>query len=160
MKKWALPSVVIVVLAAVALVLRSRDRLPATPEAAVGALFDAAEAGDDAAYLRLLDGKLRKALVQSRTQLGTEAFRESLRRSMSGVKGLAVERRDDAPVGLAAVDVELVFADRNERQRILLVPKGSGWAITSIEAAVTVQPSIPYGTPVYEEPEAAESQSP
>lgn len=125
-----------------------------TPEAAVDEFFDAAARGDDQAYLRLTSGRLRESLSSARSELGVEAFRDNLRRSAAGIKGLAKARGNDASSadGTMVLDVELVFADRNERQRMLLIPKGNGWVITSIEPARVVQPSIPYGTPVFEEP--------
>ncbi len=96
-------------------------------------------------------GELRRSLKQARLQQGVEAFRESLKRSASGIKGLAVSRGDDAPDGVVAIDVEIVYADRNERQKMLLVQQGNGWVITSIETATVIEPSIPYGTPVFQE---------
>jgi hypothetical protein len=131
-----------------------------TPEATVDELFDAAERGDDQAYLRLTSRGLRESLQSARSELGVAAFRDHLRRSAAGIKGLAKTRSDDAslPDGTVALDVELVFADRNERQRMLLQPKGNGWVIISIDTARMVNPSIPYGTPVFEEPEQEEAR--
>ncbi len=152
--KKQLPAVfVIVLLIVVAFALRSRDRLPETPENTVTELFAAAGEGDDRAYLRLLTGELRKSLEQARSQAGVEAFREDLGKSAAGIKGLAVTRADEPSADLVALDVEIVFADRNERQRMLLVLQGGGWAVTDIQQAQTVKPPIPYGTPVFEEPE-------
>ena len=93
-------------------------------------------------------------------------------RSPAGIKGLAKTRGDDAslafpsvgqlrvpPNGRAvALDVELVFADRNERQRMLLVPQGNGWVITSIDTAQVIEPPVRYGTPVFEEPDRPQSE--
>ncbi|MHC4176643.1 MAG: hypothetical protein ACYSWU_04005, partial [Planctomycetota bacterium] len=95
-----------------------------------------------------------------RSELGAEAFRENLRRSAAGIKGLAKTRSSDTSLadGTVAIDVELVFADRNERQRMLLEPNGSGWVIVSIDTARTVKPSIPYGTPVFDQPEREEAE--
>jgi len=137
-----------VLLAAVAFALRGRDARPATPEAAVSALFDAARQADDKAYLRLLAPDLRRSFSHIRAQQGADAFRESLRRSMAGVKGQAMARGADPPAGLAAIDVEIVFADRNEQQRVLLAPRGKGWVIESIGEAQAVKPLVPYGTSV------------
>jgi len=157
-KKW-LPHVLLVAtLVGLALALRSRDRLPETPEQTVTEFFTAAGDGDDRAYLRLVTGELRKSLEHTRSESGAEAFRQGLRRSAGGIKGLAVTRAEGAPAPLAAVDVEIVFADRNERQRMLLEPTRSGWAIASIEQAEMVKPPIAYGTPVFEMPEPEESQ--
>ncbi len=151
MKKRALQLVVVLGLVALAFVLRSRGSLPGTPEDAVSAFFDAAGNGDDDAYLRLVDGELRESLEHTRAQLGAQAFRRSLERSSHGIKGLAVTRSGNAPPGLVALNVEIVFTDRNERQRMLLLQKRTGWVITSIEGATMVKPSIPYGTPVFVE---------
>ena len=154
MKKRILPILVIVLLIAVAFALRSRGRLPDTPEKTVTELFTAASEGDDRAYLRLLTGELRKSLENARNQAGVDAFRESLRRSAAGIKGLAVTRADQPSADLVALDVEIVFADRNERQRMLLELQQGGWAVADIQQAQMVKPPIPYGTPVFEEPEA------
>lgn len=117
--------------------------------------FDAAARGDDQDYLRLTSGQFRESLLSARSDLGAEAFRDNLRSSAAGIKGLAKSRTTDASLAdaVVAIDVELVFVDRNERQRMLLVPQGNGWVITFIEPARVVEPSLPYGTPVFEEPE-------
>ncbi len=157
MKTRMLQVLVVVLLIAFAVLMRGRGRLPDTPEAAVYELFDAAEKGDDRAYLRLVTGELRKSLENSRSQLGGEAFRQSLRRSAAGVKGVAVPGDYGELGDSVLLDVEIVFTDRIERQRMLLERKGSGWVIAAIEAAQMVQPPIPYGTPVFEEAETEEA---
>ncbi len=153
MSKRLLQIAVVVALVAVAFLLRGRDRLPQTPEDAVSAFFDAAGRGDDDAYLRLVAGQLRESLENTRDQLGTEAFRKDIQRSVAGIKGLAITQSNEARPGTTAIDVEIVFADRNERQRMLLVQTRNGWAITDIDKATMVKPPIPYGTPVFEEPQ-------
>jgi hypothetical protein len=183
-RKWLPGIVVVVLIAAVAFVARQRDRSrrPQTPEAAgsqlpdapgeggadqtqvaelaatINDLFNAASEGDDDAYLRLVTGELRKTFSDTRKQLGREAFRESLKRSVSGIKGLATKPAEQSPPGFVAVDVEIIFADRNEKQRILLVEQRSGWAIASMERARMIKPPIKYGTPVFEEPLEAEAE--
>lgn len=150
---------VVAVLVLLAFALRSRARLPETPEKAVSDLFSAASDGDDRAYLRLTTGQLRESLASTRSQAGAEAFRAELRRSAAGIKGMALTRADDAPSNFVAIDVELVFADRNERQRILCEPKQGGWAIAAIGQAQMVKPPIPYGTPVFKELQPEKSQN-
>jgi hypothetical protein len=175
-KKWTLHVVVIALLVAVALVLRNsgrRDEAPETsdgpksPEtfqpfedtrwsqaaATVNRFFDAAREGDEETYLRLTAGQLRRSFEQAQSELGVEAFRAELRRSNSGVVGLAVSPGDDAPAGQIALEVEITFADRIERQQMLLEGEGDDWVIVSIGAAETIKPAIPYGTPVFEEPQ-------
>ncbi len=123
-----------------------------TPEDAINRLFDAASAGDDRAYLRLVGGELRKSLERERRQLGVEPFRESLRRTIDGVMGLAIVRSDQATPGCVAMDVTITFVDRNEDQRMLLAMEGDRWLVTSISAATMSKPPIPYGTPVFGDP--------
>jgi hypothetical protein len=162
-RRRALEIGLIAAIVAAAFWFRARDRLPDTPEATIDAFFDTAQRGDDAAYLRLVTGPLRTSLESDRAQLGSAAFRENLRRSVVGIKCTALSRSDDAPPGQVALDLELVFIDRNERQRILLVDTGRGFAITAIQAASTVKPPIPYGTPVFDEgaiPPAATNKPP
>jgi len=156
MKKRAVQIVCVAGVVVLAVLLRGRKggggREPApTPEAAVNAMFDAAEQGDDEAYLALTGGQLERQLRGTRSQEGAEAFREDLRRSAAGIKGLGVSRAGDAPAGTVALDVEIVFRDRNERQRYLAARVDGGWVITAISVAATTRPSIPYGTPVFEE---------
>lgn len=123
-----------------------------TPEDVINRLFDTAAAGDDRAYLRLVGGELRKSLQRKRQQLGAEAFRKSLRRTIDGVMGLALVRSDQAPPGCVAMDVTITFVDRNENQRMLLTMEEDRWLITSISAATMSKPPIPYGTPVFGDP--------
>lgn len=159
MKKWTLQILLVVLLVALVLRLRNRGSLPDKPQDTVSEFFEAAGQGDDRAYLRLVTGELRKSLENDRSQAGAEAFRESLRRSAAGIKGLAVTEVDQNDQ-LVTLDVEIVFADRNERQKMLLERKQSGWAISAIEAAQMLKPPIPYGTPVFEAPEEQKPQTP
>ncbi len=151
MKKFFPHVGVVAALVVLALVLRRGERLPQTPEAAVAGFFDAAGRGDDALYLQLATGPLRTSLENTRSQLGVPAFRESLRRTTSGLKGLATSRGSEAPAGRIVLDVELVFADRIERQQMCLAAKGAGWTIESVTGTNMLKPPIAYGTPVFEE---------
>ena len=159
MRKWALRILVVALLVVLALALRIRERLPTTPEETVSRFLQAASEGDDRTYLRLDTGPLRESLEDARGQAGADAFCESLRRSTAGLKGHAMTRLDDSPSGPVALDVTLVFADRNEVQTIRLEPKSGGWVIASIGAARTVKPSVPYGTPVFEAPEPGPAEA-
>jgi len=150
-KRYVLPLAVAAALVAAAIALRGRQVRPETPEAAVNALFTAAERGDDGAYLALVGGPLRASLQESRAQLGAEKFRRSLRASVAGVKTLAITAATGAPPDQAALDVEVGFADRVERQRMVLARQGGGWVIMAAGAAAAGKPAIPYGTPVFDE---------
>lgn len=151
MKQWAPQVIVVVALAVLALYLRGGDRLPESPETAVASFFEAGGKGDDAAYLRLVTGTLRTTLENTRSELGAAAFRDSLRRTAAGLKGIATTRVADAPEGQAIVEVELVFADRNERQRITLLEQSGGWALSAISTTDMVRPPVNYGSPVFDD---------
>jgi len=154
MKQRIVQIAVVLALVTLGVALRNRDRRFDTPEAAVSAFFEAAASGDDQLYLRLVSGDLKRALREVRKQRGAEAFRLELMRSVSSIKGRAMTRANDAPDGCVAIDVEHVFVDRNEQQRLVLAVEGAGWVIQTIGDAETVKPLIPYGTPVVPEPAA------
>jgi len=156
MKRNALAAVLIVLLVVAAFILRNRDRTPGMPEETINALFDAAERGEDRAYLQLLADPLREQMVQIRAELGAERYRGQLRRSMADMQGYATERIDSGPDGAITIRVEMVFTDRNEVQQYTLVPHGSGWLVTAITTAEATRPDIPYGTPVFEQGPAEE----
>jgi hypothetical protein len=133
---------------------RPRSSLPQSPTAAISALIGAARNKDVAGYLRLTDGDLRRSLEQTHLELGAEGFREHLRQFAAGIKGVAVPGGAPGDVDVVTLDVEIVFADRNERQRMTFARRRGGWVITSMEKAEMIKPPIPYGTPVFEEPPA------
>ncbi len=159
MKPWVWKALVAAGLVALALALRGRKPAGPTraggaqgkPEDLVTAFFDAAARGDASAYLALTTGGVRARLEGSRSELGADGFKAEIQRSAVDVKGLAVSRAAEQPPEGVALDVELVFIDRNERQRFTLLASGSGWRIADITPAQTVKPAIPYGTPVFEE---------
>ncbi len=143
---------VVVLIVAVAWLLRSGGPLPQTPGAAVDAFFDAAERGDDREYLRVTAGELRKELDNRREQLGVAAFREHLKDSQAKILGLTKFEPDSVIADSVALEVELVFKDHKQRQTMHLRPEGTGWVITLIETAQRIESPIAYGTPVYEVP--------
>jgi len=157
MRRRVAQVVLVVALVGVAFALRGRRSMPAgslaqgkTPEEVVKALFEAASRGDDKGYLALAGGEFLTSSIESRRDMGAEAFRESLRRSVEGVKGLAMTRRGQGSDGSVTLEVELTFVDRNERQRLVLAPKGRSWVVVSMTRARRIVPSVPYGTPVFE----------
>ena len=123
---------------------------PASPEAAVQAWFDAAGRGDDRACLSLVSGPLRASLESTRTQQGAAAFRQGLRSSVAGLRGVAVARAGEGADGRVELDVDLVFDAKNERQRAVLVSDGRSWTITAFGSAGDVIPPVRYGTPAFE----------
>jgi len=150
MKRIAVPMALVLALSAVALLLRGNGRLPPTPEESVGRFFQAAQRGDAPAYLALLSGTLRSSAESTQSQLGSAAFAASLRESVAGLKGYAVSPIGETTLDRAELDVELVFSDRNERQRFRLLRQSGGWQVASIDKADMVKPPIPYGTTVFD----------
>jgi hypothetical protein len=151
-KSYAIPALLAVLLIAAALLLRGKGRLPATPEEAVNRLFQAAQRGDAAAYLATLRGPIRASFAAAQSQLGAEAFARSLQESVAGLKGIAItsagETAADEVQRDVEFDVELVFADRNERQRFVVVRQSGGWLIDRIDKAESVKPPTRYGAEV------------
>ena len=147
-------------LVVVAFALRGQKQVsrPAKPEDTVAAFFDAATGGDVETYLGLTAGALRRSLDRTRAELGDKRFRANIMKTVAEVKGQALMPGAGAPEGFAALDMEFVFGDRKELQRLLLQNTDTGWAIVEMSEAQTVKPIIPYGTPVFEEPAAKEPQ--
>lgn len=150
MKRHGVPIGLGVVLIAVAVLLRGRGSAAATPEDAVTALFDAAQRGDASAYLQCFGEPLQTTIAAETASGGSVA--EALRRTVAGLKGLAMTRATATQPDAVALDVELIFAQRNQRQRFTLVPRGGGWVIVALERADTLRPEVRYGTPVFEAP--------
>lgn len=151
MRNWILGIAMGAGLVVLALLLRNRDELPETPTAAVSALIDAARGADAGAYLKLTSGPLRAKLEQTQTEMGNDGFQQYLRQFGEGIKGLAMPAGDDTQSDTITLDVEFIFADRNEVQQMTFLRRRNGWTITSMETAEMVKPPVPYGTPVFEE---------
>ena len=97
-----------------------------------------------------MTGTLRSSFESTQSQIGAEAFAASLRESVAGMKGLAISPVGESSPDRAELDVELVFSDRNQRQRFVLLRQSGGWLIAAIDKADTVKPPIPYGAPVFD----------
>ncbi len=149
MRKWILGIAMAAALIALAVLLRNRDELPDSPTAAVSALIDAARAADAQAYLNLTSGPLREKLDQTQAEMGDDGFRQYLQQFGDGIKGLAVPTGDEVQGDTITLDVEFIFADRNELQQMTFERRRNGWTITSMETAEMVKPPVPYGTPVF-----------
>ena len=121
-----------------------------TPEDAVHAAFRAARAGELKAYLRCFSGDLREEIRSVVAEVGTEEFYRANRERCLRLTGLAISRSesDSGSENSCITPVESVFKKRNERQDYRLDRGRSGWCITAIGKADTVEMPIPYGTPV------------
>ena len=154
-KRIIVPAVLAVALAIVAIVLRGKGRLPETPEDAVNSFFRAAQRGDAPAFLAILTGTLRSSCESTQSQLGAAAFAASLRQSVVGIKGFAVSSRGQFVADQAELDVEVVFSDRNQHQRFVLLRQGGGWLVARIDKAEMVRPPAAYGVPAFDLDERA-----
>ena len=151
MKNWGMPAALAIVLVAVAFLMRGKSTQPTSPEDTVNALFNAAGRGDAEAYLRLLAEPLRTSIANTQSQLGPDKFAQSLRDSVTGVKGTAILNREPGTTpGTMILTVDLTFEKRSESQQFALAEQLGGWAIVSIGKAEISKPPIPYGTPVYD----------
>jgi hypothetical protein len=149
-KRLTLPAVLALALAMMAIALRGKGRLPVTPDGAVKRFFQAAQRGDAPVFLATLAGPLRSSFESTQSQLGAAHFAASLRDSVAGLKGFAVSPIGPAQPDRAEFDVELVFVDRIERQRFVLLRQGGGWLVAAIDKADTIKPPVPYGAPAFD----------
>jgi hypothetical protein len=122
-------------------------RVEREPQAIIYDMFEAARRGDERAYLGCFTGDLERQLRQSAGEQGP-AFREYLRQTNSGVKGLAVNAPQQVTASALRARVEYVYQDRNEAQNVELQKVEGQWKIARIESAERVKTAIPYGTPL------------
>lgn len=120
-----------------------------SPEDGVVAWFDAMARGDLGTAIRLTGGELRRSL-ESELREGSAVRPRSAGRGLEGVRGVAVRRVESDGENTSEVEVELVFEDRNERQRARLERRGRGWVIVEFSAADHVTPPVRYGTPAFD----------
>jgi hypothetical protein len=149
-KRIVVPTMLAVALVAVALLLRGKGRLASTPEESVRMFLQSAQRGNTRDYLANLTGTLRASSESTQSQMGDEAFAASLRKSVAGMKGCAISSVGAPSADRTELDVEIVFSDRNERQRFILLQQNGAWLIQRIDNTDTVKPPVPYGAPVFD----------
>jgi hypothetical protein len=146
--KWAARGVLVVALGIAASWFHRAS--PMTPEEAIRKWFEAAARGDVRTVLALCREPLQGELASSARQEGLALSTAALQSSMSGVKGLGIQKLDLGP-DRGVFLVELVHSDRNERHRMELIRMGQQWFIVRIESDSPVVPPVRYGTPAFEE---------
>ncbi len=112
-------------------------------------MLDAAREGDVAAYIAVHTGGMSQRLEQSRDEMTPQGFADYLRKRNREIKGIAILEPQLASEDRARVDVEYVYVDRKEGQRLYLVRLDGLWRIERVDAAARVETPVPYGTPVY-----------
>lgn len=124
-------------------------------EAAVASLLRAERAGDVPAYqAHLADAALRE--FEARLGISPAAqIAAELRSGLADLKGHATFDLSRSAPDAAAVGLELIFADRNERQQLELRRIDGVWKVTRRTLSERHTPEIPYGAPVVPTPDDA-----
>jgi hypothetical protein len=125
-----------------------RVALPATPQDAIYRMLNAARAGDGRAYLSQYAGEMEAQLRQAAAEKTEADFKSYLQTSNAQVKGIAVSEPRILPDREVEVEVEYIYQDRNETQRMYLKKYGGEWKITRVNGAERVKTLTPYGSPV------------
>lgn len=120
------------------------------PESAIWRMIDASRAADPEKYLGCYSGEMERQLRQNYREMGADRFREYLLSTHRQIKGIAVSPPQMSSAGEAGIDVEYVYQDRNERQRVVVRREGSQWKIVQVQGAERIKTLVPYGTPVTE----------
>jgi hypothetical protein len=133
--------------------LALRDRIasapPArTPELTVYAMLDAARNGDVNGWLAVYTGNLAASFQAAARERGAPAFSDWLKSTDASLKGVALQPAEKLGDGSVRVQVEYVFADRNEKQAVYLRLVDNAWRIERLDSAARVPTLVPYGTTV------------
>ena len=133
---------------------KSSDIAPAqsapSPRDCVQTMFEAASQGNLERYLACFAAGERERLSREFAGQSAAAASEGLRRSVADLKGWALlDPPAETSTDFCSLTVEWVYATRVDRQRLELERDADGWRIVRAERVQPVQPSTPYGTPVY-----------
>lgn len=120
------------------------------PMACIDRMFTAASRGDVASYVDCFGGDELVAIQRSLVQESAVAAADSLRKTMSDLRGWAVvdpppETKDSIQCSLI---VERVYTGRVDRQRMNLERIMGLWKICRVEPSQPIQPPVAYGTPI------------
>ena len=113
----------------------------------IEAAITAAAKGDLTTYLDQFTDPLRGQLERTQTEKGSEYLRDYLKRLTRPVKGVAInlrKKQDTAP-DEARLDVEFIYANRNETQPFFLRREDGRWRISSMDSVRSTPVLIPYG---------------
>jgi hypothetical protein len=125
-----------------------RAPLPVTPQDVIYRMLNAARAGDGSAYLRQYGGEMEAQLRQAAAEKTEADFKSYLETSNAQVKGIAISEPKNLSDREVEVEVEYIYQDRNETQRMYLEKFGGEWKITRVNGAERVKTLTPYGSPV------------
>jgi hypothetical protein len=126
-------------------------------------LLGSALEGNVAAYLGAFGGPLRARLEREAQERGRAAFAAKLRKAGHARRSHAifVAEPDEVAPDAARITVEVVFADRLERQTFHLNRTSGGWLVTDLETVRDVVPKHPPGSlATFQEPEGVPVSNP
>ena len=118
------------------------------PQDPVYETLDAVREGDLPKYIAAHTGAMLTALQRAIREIGEARLLQSLKERNAPLKGIAVLE----PVPLSdreiKLQVEYVYADRNEIQIYYLEKSADRWKIARVDGTQRIETLIPYGTPV------------
>lgn len=129
--------------------LFSGSQEPETPTDTINRMMDAARDGDVNGYLACFSGQMEKTLRQSVEEMSSSGFADYLKTNNKLIKGFAMYEPKEVSESAVDVQVEYVYADRNEAQHFRLEKLLGRWTITKVDGIERVETIVPYGTPVY-----------
>lgn len=121
---------------------------PGDPRGVVAALLEAQRDGDADGCRSCLAGAALQEFEARRRTLPRSQFAAELRSGLVDLKGHATTELNQQAPDAATLVLELIFADRNERQQLELRRIDGAWKVTRRAPADRLAPPIPYGTPV------------
>ena len=124
-----------------------------TPMACVERMFAAATRADLATYMKCFSGVELEAIQRSIDQESESAAAESLRKTVTDLKGWAVV---DPPLATSesfqcSLVLERIYTGRIDRQKLDLDRVLGRWKICRVERPQPIHPAVVYGTPISEE---------
>lgn len=113
-------------------------------------MIEAAQQGDVARYRQCFTGDLLRELdTRLAAKNSPQNPGDKLKAAVTGLMGVAVSPAELLPTADRAEAVlDLVFADHNARQKVVLRRVDGEWKIESWTEPTRLRPDILYGTPV------------
>ncbi|NOX56586.1 MAG: hypothetical protein GXP27_19510 [Planctomycetes bacterium] len=122
-------------------------------------MLQAAQQGDVQRYLDCFAGDLRAKLAARLEKGNPEAAAAELRSGQAELKSYVTTDWRRVSEDEATLILERVYKDYNERHRVRLRRKRGAWKIVELTPLESFAPEIPYGTPVFELPEAKQKST-
>ena len=117
-------------------------------------MLQAAQRGDVQRYLDCFAGDLRDKLAARLKKGNPEAAAAELRSGQAALKSYVTTDWQRVSNDEATLILERVYKNYNERHRVKLRRTRGAWKIVELTPLESFAPEIPYGTPVFQLPEA------